>query len=73
MEQVEEEGLASVAKVDRLPRKHPTSFQIAGLAQLPSSAAMPPSSPLAPPVASFLVPAEPTIFHSNVTIQCKSM
>ena len=73
MEKVEEEGLASVTKVDRPLRKHPTSFQTAALAQHPSSAALPPSSPLAPPVASFLVPAGPTIFDPNVKMQCKSM
>ena len=38
----------------------------------PSSTALPPSSPLAPHGASFLVLAEPIIFHPNVTMQCKS-
>ena len=80
MEQVEEEGLASVAEVDRLQRKHPSYIQTSAAALPPSSTALhassvalPPSLPLAPPGASFLVPAEPTIFHPNVTMQCKSM
>ena len=58
--QVEEEGLASVVEVDRLQRKQTSYIQT-------SIAALPPSSPLAPPGASFLVPAEHTIFHPNVT------
>ena len=69
-----------MAEVDRLQRKHPSYIQTSAAALPPSfaalpppSAALPPSSPLAPPDASFLVPAEPTIFHSNVTMQCKSM
>ena len=80
MEQVEEEGLATVVEVDRLQRKHPSYIQTSAAALPPSSAALPPSSaalppssPLAPPGASFLVPAEPTIFHPNVIIQCKSI
>ena len=80
MEHVEEEALAAVAEVDRLQRKHPSSIQTSTAALPPSSAtlppsfaALPPSLPLAPPDASFLVPAEPTIFHPNVTMQCKSM
>ena len=75
MEQVKEEGLASVAKVDRLQHKHPSYIQTfpatSSVALPPSSTALPPSSPLAPPDASFLVLAEPTIFHPNVTMQCK--
>ena len=80
LEQVEEKGLASVAEVDRLQRKHPSYIQTSAatlppssVALPPPSAALPPSSPLAPPGASFLVPAEPTIFHPNVTMQCKSI
>ena len=70
MEQVEEEGLASVAEVDRLQRKHPSYIQTSAASSSttlpPSSAALPPSSPLAPPGALFLVLAEPTIFYPNV-------
>ena len=81
MEQVEEEGLASVAEVvNRLQRKHPSYIQTStatlppsSAALPPPSAALPPSSPLAPPDASFLVLAKSTIFHPNVTMQCKSM
>ena len=73
LEQVEEKGLASVAEVDRLQRKHPSYIQTSTVALPPPSAALPPSSPLAPLGALFLVPAEPTIFHPNVTMQCKSM
>jgi hypothetical protein len=79
LEQVDEEGLASVAEVDRLQRKHSSYTPTSGLAQHPSSAAsmpassaaLPPSSPLAPLGASFLVPAKPIIFHPNVTMKCK--
>jgi hypothetical protein len=81
LEQVDEEGLASVAEVDRLQRKHSSYTPTSGLAQHPSSAAsMPassaalrPSSPLAPLGASFLVPAKPIIFHPNVTMKCKKI
>ena len=69
-----------MAEVDRLQHKHPSYIQISAAALPsssttlpPSSTALPPSLPLAPPGASFLVPAEPTIFHPNVTMQCKSM
>ena len=71
MEQVEEEGLASVAEVDRLQRKHPSYIQTSTVALPPPSAALPPSSPLAPPGVSFLVPAELIIFQPNVTCNTK--
>ena len=77
-----------VVEVDRLQHKHPSYIQTsvapssAALppslppssgALPPSSGTLPPSSPLAPLGASFLVLAEPIIFHPNVTMQCKSM
>ena len=35
----------------------------------PSAESSPPSSPPSPPVASFLLPPGPIIFHPNVTMQ----
>ena len=54
LEQVEEEGLASVAEVDQLQRKHPSYIQTSTAALPPSSATLPPSSTVLPPPSTTL-------------------